>query len=162
MTAENINLGYGTGRRKDAVARVFLRTGTGKITVNGRTPDEYFPRETLRMLIHKPLDVLGVRNRFDFYVTTSGGGVAGQAGAVQLGIARALVAYDEANNPPSEEEGDDGGEGGDGEGGRSTQSSYRRKLRAEGSGLLTRDARTVERKKYGLRKARKRPQYSKR
>jgi len=156
--ANDINLGYGTGRRKDAVARVFLRAGSGKVTINGKAPDEYFPRETLRMLIRKPLEILGVTNRFDFYVTASGGGVSGQAGAVQLGIARALVAYDEATNPPAKgsdgEEGDDGGDSG--------EVSYRRLLRAADLGLLTRDARIVERKKFGLHKARKRPQYSKR
>jgi small subunit ribosomal protein S9 len=152
---EALNLGYGTGRRKEAVARVFLRSGTGKVTVNGKTPDQYFPSETLRMMIHEPLELLGVSNRFDFYVTASGGGVSGQAGAVQLGIARALVDYDEKLNPPVVVEDDR-------EGSSAAATSYRRVLRAAGLGLLTRDPRTVERKKPGLHKARKKPQYSKR
>ena len=152
--ANDINLGYGTGRRKDAVARVFLRSGSGEMTVNGKTPEVYFPRETLRMLIRKPLQVLGVENRFDFYITASGGGVAGQAGAVQLGISRALVDYDERINPPSDESEDDLD--------AANITSFRRLLRRADVGLLTRDSRTVERKKFGLKKARKRPQYSKR
>lgn len=150
--AEALNLGYGTGRRKESVARVFLRSGTGKITVNGKQASEYFPSETLLLTIQRPLDVLGVKSRFDLYVTTAGGGVAGQAGAVQLGVARALVDYDERENPPV---------AGSDEEGQSTN-SYRRLLRAAGDDLLSRDARRVERKKPGLHKARKRPQYSKR
>lgn len=139
---------YGTGRRKEAVARVFLRPGTGKITVNSRSLEDYFPRETARMLINKPLQVIGdVAARFDIYVTVRGGGISGQAGAVQLGIARALVEYDE-----------EGGVVDTGEG--SNDNSFRRILRRHH--LLTRDARAVERKKVGRHKARKKPQFSKR
>lgn len=145
--AEDINLGYGTGRRKNAIARVFLRSGSGNIVINGKTPEVYFPRETWQVSIRRALKVLGVENQFDFFITANGGGVTGQAGAVQLGIARALVDYDERLYPPSENEGRD---------------SFRRILRHANLDLLTRDSRIVERKKYGLRKARRRPQYSKR
>ncbi|NKB46778.1 MAG: 30S ribosomal protein S9 [Legionellales bacterium] len=134
---------YGTGRRKSSVARVFLRPGKGHILVNKREFDDYFPRETARMIIRQPLVVVDMLGKFDLYITVKGGGSSGQAGAVRLGIARALVAYDE----------EDGSTGTD-------ESSFRRKLRQ--AGLLTRDARRVERKKVGLHKARKAMQYSKR
>lgn len=138
---------YGTGRRKTSVARVFLRPGTGKISVNGRELEDYFPRETARMIINQPLDVVDLRTRFDLYVTVKGGGVSGQAGAVRLGIARALVEYDEEGTTGDDESG-------------SGEHSFRRQLRKHG--LLTRDARAVERKKIGRHKARKGTQYSKR
>ncbi|HIE40873.1 MAG TPA: 30S ribosomal protein S9 [Thiomicrorhabdus sp.] len=124
---------YGTGRRKSSVARVFLRAGSGKMIVNGRDMTKYFARETDHMLINQPLEATDSVAKFDAYITVKGGGTTGQAGAVRHGISRALLAYDEVNRPV---------------------------LRARG--LLTRDARQVERKKVGLRKARRRPQFSKR
>ena len=124
---------YGTGRRKTAAARVFLRPGNGRILVNGHPLDEYFGRETARMIVRQPLERAGAADRFEITVTVKGGGPSGQAGAIRHGIARALVEYDEM---------------------------LRGDLRR--AGFITRDAREVERKKVGLRKARKRPQYSKR
>ena len=124
---------YGTGRRKSSAARVFLQSGTGRVLVNNRTLDEYFGRETARMIVRQPLEVADAVDQFDLRITVDGGGGSGQAGAIRLGIARALVDYDEKLRLPLRQ-----------------------------AGLLTRDAREVERKKVGLRKARKRPQYSKR
>ena len=124
---------YGTGRRKTATARVFLRPGTGKISINDRALDTFFGRETARMVVRQPLELTETLEKFDVYVTVAGGGVSGQAGAIRHGITRALIEYDEG---------------------------YRSYLRK--AGYVTRDAREVERKKVGLRKARKRPQYSKR
>ncbi len=124
---------YGTGRRKTATARVFLKTGSGQITVNGKPLDEFFGRPTSRMIVMQPLELTENVGRFDVNVTASGGGANGQAGAIRHGLARALVDYDEELRGP---------------------------LRA--AGLLTRDSRKVERKKVGLRKARKATQYSKR
>lgn len=136
---------YGTGRRKSSVARVFLRPGKGDIKINNRSADEYFGRETACMIIRQPLETVELVGKFDVYATVIGGGISGQAGAVRLGIARALVAYDEKDMKATEEP---------------DPNSFRRKLRARG--LLTRDARRVERKKFGLRKARRATQYSKR
>jgi len=130
MAAEQF---YGTGRRKSSVARVFLRAGSGKITVNGRDIADYFARDTDLMVINQPLEATENVDKFDATITVVGGGTTGQAGAVRHGISRALVAFSEEN---------------------------RSALRARG--LLTRDARQVERKKVGLRKARRRPQFSKR
>ncbi len=124
---------YGTGRRKSSTARVYLTKGNGSIVANNRPIEEYFGRETARMVIRQPLEHLGMLNSVDVKVNVSGGGQSGQAGAIQLGIARALLEYDESN-----------------------RSALRK------GGFLTRDAREVERKKVGLHKARKRPQYSKR
>ena len=124
---------YSTGRRKSATARVFMKPGSGNITVNARTLDEYFGRQTSRMVVRQPLSVVGMPENFDFNVTVSGGGNGGQAGAIRHGITRALMEYDETLRPA---------------------------LRH--AGLVTRDAREVERKKIGLHKARKRPQFSKR
>ena len=124
---------YGTGRRKQARARVFMTPGSGRITINDREVNEYFGRETAGMIVRQPIELLDVTDKFDFQVTVKGGGGFGQAGAIRHGITRALIDYDEGNRPT---------------------------LRA--AGLVTRDARAVERKKVGLRKARKRPQYSKR
>lgn len=124
---------YGTGRRKTATARVFLRPGTGKISINDRALDTFFGRETARTVVRQPLELTETLEKFDVYVTVAGGGVSGQAGAIRHGITRALIEYDEG---------------------------YRSSLRK--AGYVTRDAREVERKKVGLRKARKRPQYSKR
>jgi len=124
---------YGTGRRKSSSARVFLRPGQGEIIVNGCPLDEYFGRETARMVVRQPLDVVDREDSFNIYVTVRGGGNTGQAGAIRHGLTRALIAYDE---------------------------SFRQPLRK--AGYVTRDAREVERKKVGLHKARKRPQYSKR
>ncbi len=124
---------YGTGRRKSSAARVFLNTGKGDITVNNQPLDEYFGRETSRMIVRQPLVLTDSLARFDFRITVKGGGDSGQAGAIRHGIARALVAYDE---------------------------NLRGELRK--AGFVTRDARSVERKKVGLHKARKGTQYSKR
>lgn len=138
----------GTGRRKESVARVFIRRGTGKITINGRTLDEYFDRGTSRMLVTQPLIVVDMVTHFDIKVLVHGGGSTGQAGAIRHGITRALMAYDEEGvvAGAAVEEG--------------SALSFRRRLRS--AGFVTRDPRSVERKKVGLHKARKRPQYSKR
>lgn len=136
---------YGTGRRKSSTARVFLRPGKGEILVNRRAVAEYFGRETACMVIRQPLETVDVLGKFDVYATVVGGGISGQAGAIRLGIARALVAYDETDLP---------------EGAEPALDSFRKKLRARG--LLTRDSRKVERKKVGLHKARRATQYSKR
>lgn len=124
---------YGTGRRKTSAARVYLTTGDGSITVNGRPLDEFFGRETARMIVRQPLEATELLEKVSVNATVSGGGTTGQAGAIRHGIARALLEYDE---------------------------EQRATLRQ--AGYLTRDARMVERKKVGLHKARKRPQYSKR
>lgn len=124
---------YGTGRRKTAAARVFIRPGKGDISINGKTVETYFGRETSRMLVRQPLEVSDALTRFDIKITVTGGGPNGQAGAIRHGITRALIKYDEALRPG---------------------------LRA--AGLVTRDAREVERKKVGLHKARRAPQFSKR
>lgn len=124
---------YGTGRRKTSTARVFIKNGQGAITVNNRPLDLYFGREVARMIVRQPLELVELKDKFDINVTVAGGGSFGQAGAIRHGITRALMEYDETLRPS---------------------------LRA--AGYVTRDAREVERKKVGLRKARKRPQYSKR
>lgn len=124
---------YGTGRRKTASARVFLKPGSGQISVNGKTVEEYFGRETSRMMVRSPLVLVDALTRFDVKITVSGGGPSGQAGAIRHGLTRALIAYDETLRPT---------------------------LRA--AGFVTRDAREVERKKVGLHKARRATQYSKR
>jgi small subunit ribosomal protein S9 len=124
---------YSTGRRKSSTARVFLRPGNGNINVNRRSLDTYFGRETSRMVVRQPLETAGLTDKFDIQVTVTGGGNTGQAGAIRHGITRALIKYDEALRSP---------------------------LRK--AGFVTRDSREVERKKVGLHKARKRPQYSKR
>jgi small subunit ribosomal protein S9 len=124
---------YGTGRRKTSTARVYLVQGTGKITVNGTPLDEYFGRPTSRMVVRQPLELTDKVATFDVNVSVKGGGNTGQAGAIRHGITRALMAYDESLRPD---------------------------LRS--AGYVTRDAREVERKKVGLRKARKKPQFSKR
>jgi small subunit ribosomal protein S9 len=138
----------GTGRRKESIARVFIRRGTGKIVINGRSLDDYFDRATSRMLVTSPLLVVDMASSFDVLITVKGGGSTGQAGAIRHGISRALMAYDEegvTSNADVDAE---------------SISTYRKKLRS--AGFVTRDSRSVERKKVGLRKARKRPQYSKR
>ena len=124
---------YGTGRRKSAVARVYARSGTGKIVINKKQLDEYFGRKTDRMLVLQPLELTELGAKLDISVTVAGGGPSGQAGAIRHGLTRALIDYDEALRPI---------------------------LRK--AGYVTRDAREVERKKVGLHKARRRPQYSKR
>lgn len=136
---------YGTGRRKSSSARVFLRPGKGEIKVNNRPLEEYFGRETACMVIRQPLETVEALGQFDIYATVVGGGISGQAGAIRLGIARALVNYDECDLAADAEP---------------DPNSVRRKLRARG--LLTRDPREVERKKVGLHKARRATQYSKR
>jgi small subunit ribosomal protein S9 len=140
-----VKYNYGTGRRKSSVARVFMKSGSGKITINSRQMKEYFGRETACMVVIQPLEAVKMMGKFDFKITVKGGGIGGQAGAIRLGIARALVQYDE--------EGETGSEGNE-------ATSFRRLLRAKG--YLTRDARKVERKKVGLHKARKAMQFSKR
>jgi small subunit ribosomal protein S9 len=145
---------YGTGRRKTSTARVFLKRGKGKITVNGRSLEEYFGRVTAHMIIRQPLQAIDGLNMFDIVATVKGGGNSGQAGAIRHGIARALVKYDEDGVTAVSNKAD---EDGTSDGGATT---FRRILRK--AGLLTRDARKVERKKVGLHGARKRPQYSKR
>lgn len=135
---------YGTGRRKDSTARVFIRKGTGKITINTRTLEEYFGRETDRMVVCQPLEAVKVEGQFDILITVRGGGTSGQAGAIRHGITRALIQYDE--------EGTAEGEGG--------AQGFRAILRK--AGYVTRDPRVVERKKVGFRKARKKSQFSKR
>ena len=124
---------YGTGRRKTAAARVFISSGTGRIMVNSQPLDEFFGRETARMVVRQPLHAADLADKLDLQITVRGGGNTGQAGAIRHGIARALVEYDETLRSPMRQ-----------------------------AGFLTRDARAVERKKVGLRKARKRPQFSKR
>tara|TARA_B100000965_G_scaffold401096_1_gene424241 strand:- start:388 stop:774 length:387 start_codon:yes stop_codon:yes gene_type:complete len=128
-----VDTNYGTGRRKTAAARVFIKPGSGNISINGRALDQYFGRETARMVVRQPLELVEAAEKFDVYVTVKGGGGSGQAGAIRHGITRALMEYDE---------------------------TLRSALRK--AGFVTRDAREVERKKVGLRKARKRPQFSKR
>ena len=128
-----LNHNYGTGRRKSSTARVFMRKGSGKITVNDRPLDEFFGRETSRMIVRQPLVLTKNTESFDISVTVEGGGITGQAGAIRLGIARALVEYNDTLKPD---------------------------LRK--AGLMTRDAREVERKKVGLHKARRATQFSKR
>ena len=124
---------YGTGRRKTSTARVYLRPGSGQITVNNRPLDRFFGRQTARMIVRQPLELTNVVDRFDVTVTVSGGGTTGQAGAIRHGLTRALMEYDETLRP-----------------------TLRR------AGFVTRDAREVERKKVGLRKARRATQFSKR
>jgi small subunit ribosomal protein S9 len=124
---------YGTGRRKTSAARVFLRPGTGEISINGRSLEAFFGRETARMIVRQPLKAAEVDGKFDIHVNVRGGGTTGQAGAIRHGITRALMAYD---------------------------STLRQPLRK--AGFVTRDARAVERKKVGLRKARRATQFSKR
>ena len=124
---------YGTGRRKSAAARVYMQPGTGRITINERPIDEFFGRETGRMIVRQPLEAVQLTGKFDINVRVDGGGITGQAGAIRHGITRALMEYDE---------------------------SLRKTLRD--AGFVTRDAREVERKKVGRRKARRGTQYSKR
>ena len=124
---------YGTGRRKTSTARVFIKPGSGKITVNSRDLNDYFGRVTGRMVVRQPLELTETQGQFDVFVTVKGGGGSAQAGAIRHGITRALMNYNE---------------------------DFRRPLRE--AGYVTRDAREVERKKVGLRKARRRPQFSKR
>ncbi|NJO13374.1 MAG: 30S ribosomal protein S9 [Gammaproteobacteria bacterium] len=124
---------YGTGRRKTSTARVFLRPGTGSIKINDRTLDNFFGRKTARMIVRQPLELVRLENNFDVDVTVSGGGITGQAGAIRHGLTRALIDYDETLRKPLRD-----------------------------AGYVTRDAREVERKKVGLRKARRGTQFSKR
>jgi small subunit ribosomal protein S9 len=124
---------YGTGRRKSSAARVFLRPGKGAIVINDKSIEDFFGRETSRMIVRQPLEAVKMTDKFDVMVTVEGGGMTGQAGAIRMGISRALVEYDETLKPT---------------------------LRK--AGFMTRDAREVERKKVGLHKARRATQYSKR
>ncbi|HPE61900.1 MAG TPA: 30S ribosomal protein S9 [Thiolinea sp.] len=124
---------YGTGRRKSSSARVFMQNGTGNITVNKLPIEQFFGRETARMIVRQPLDLVQMTDKVDLNITVSGGGISGQAGAIRLGISRALLQYDEGMRDPLKKQ-----------------------------GFLTRDARKVERKKVGLHKARRATQFSKR
>ena len=124
---------YATGRRKSSTARVFVKPGKGNIVINKRSLEEYFGRPTARMVVRQPLELVEMSEKLDLFITVTGGGISGQAGAIRHGITRALMEYDESLRPA---------------------------LRK--AGFVTRDARRVERKKVGLHKARKRPQYSKR
>ena len=124
---------YGTGRRKSSAARVFIKPGSGNIVINKRSLEQYFGRDTARMVVMQPLELVEMTDKLDLYITVKGGGISGQAGAIRHGITRALMGYDE---------------------------TLRSALRQ--AGFVTRDARQVERKKVGLRKARRRPQFSKR
>ncbi len=124
---------YSTGRRKSSAARVFMKRGDGNITINNRTLEQYFGRETGRMVVRQPLETVGLLGQMDINITVKGGGISGQAGAIRHGITRALIEYDETLRQPLRQ-----------------------------AGFVTRDAREVERKKVGLRKARKKPQFSKR
>jgi small subunit ribosomal protein S9 len=124
---------YGTGRRKSSAARVYLKKGSGNLTINNRTLEQYFGRETGRMIVRQALETTAMSENFDINVIVKGGGISGQAGAIRHGITRALIQYDEALRKPLRQ-----------------------------AGFVTRDARQVERKKVGLHKARKRPQFSKR
>jgi small subunit ribosomal protein S9 len=124
---------YGTGRRKTSTARVYIRPGSGNITVNDRTLDEFFGRKTARMIVRQPLELVSMENKFDVSVTVQGGGITGQAGAIRHGLTRALIEYDETLRKPLRD-----------------------------AGYVTRDAREVERKKVGFRKARRGTQFSKR
>jgi small subunit ribosomal protein S9 len=129
----SVTYNYGTGRRKSAVARVFMKPGTGQIVVNDKPIDQFFSRETGRMVIRQPLELTEMMGKFDIMVNVAGGGESGQAGAVRHGITRALIDFDATLKPVLSK-----------------------------AGLVTRDAREVERKKVGLRKARRRKQFSKR
>ncbi len=129
-----------TGRRKTSTARVFLRSGDGKISVNGKSLEVFFGRETARMVVRQPLIAVNALTQFDIYITVKGGGISGQAGAIRHGITRALIEYEDETNSESNE----------------WHSTLRK------AGFVTRDPRAVERKKVGLHKARKRPQFSKR
>jgi small subunit ribosomal protein S9 len=133
MAAAAIKQHYGTGRRKSSTARVFLRPGSGQITINDRPIDQFFGRETARMIVRQPLEISNLVDKFDIFCTVEGGGISGQAGAIRLGVSRALVEYNDALKP---------------------------ELRK--NGLMTRDAREVERKKVGLHGARRATQFSKR
>lgn len=124
---------YGTGKRKEAVARVWINRGSGKININGRTIEEYFGRPVLRMVVRQPFELTQTVEQFDVVVNVDGGGISGQAGAIRHGITKALMAYDPVNRPPLKK-----------------------------AGMVTRDAREVERKKYGKHKARRSTQFSKR
>ncbi|MDR3492055.1 MAG: 30S ribosomal protein S9 [Gammaproteobacteria bacterium] len=134
---------YGTGRRKSSTARVYIKSGTGNIVINELTLDKYFGRKTARMIVRQPLEATDLQDKFDISITVRGGGTSGQAGAIRHGIARALLKYDLSNGVDPMSEG-----------------SLRKILRK--AGYLTRDAREVERKKVGLKKARKGTQFSKR
>lgn len=135
------NTYYGTGKRKESIAKVTLVNGTGKITVNGQDVREYFPYETLVMDLTQPLELTNTKEIFDVNVSVCGGGFRGQSGAIRLGITKALLEYDKTTSKDSE-------------------NSLRKPLKV--NGMITRDARVKERKKYGLKKARRAPQFSKR
>lgn len=138
--AKNDKIYYGTGKRKTSIAKVKLVPGTGKITVNGKDVHEYLPYETLVMDLTQPLDLTNTREIFDVEVDVKGGGFSGQTGAIRLGITRALLVYDAANE--------------------GSENSFRKILKP--AGFITRDSRIKERKKPGLKKARRAPQFSKR
>lgn len=151
------NTNYGTGRRKTSTARVFLKAGKGNIQINGQDLDQYIKRATAKMVIRQPLEAVDQAELFDANITVKGGGIMGQAGAIRHALARALIEYDEQNNPVVEVSSDE--DESDGESGTGSQ-TFRKVLRSKG--YVTRDSRKVERKKVGFRKARKKEQYSKR
>ena len=146
---------YGTGRRKSSSARVFLKPGSGKISVNCKSLQDYFGRETDRMVVRQPLEELSILDKFDFNITVKGGGSTGQSGAIRHGITRALIDFENSSQSASQEEGDEGEGGQSGSGG-----PWHKTLRK--AGFVTRDSRKVERKKVGRHKARKGTQFSKR
>ncbi len=141
MAKNEKNIYYGTGKRKTSIAKVSLVSGNGKITVNGRDVYEFFPNKMLVMDLTQPLDLTNTLDKFDVVASVNGGGFSGQAGAIRLGIAKALLEYDSASDPTSKE-------------------SFRFILKT--AGMITRDSRIKERKKPGLKKARRAPQFSKR
>ncbi len=161
MVATIMKQWVATGRRKSSSARVFLRPGQGNIIVNKRPLKEFFGRETARMVVRQPLLLVDVENQFDLYITVKGGGVSGQAGAIRHGITRALIACEREQNPANNEASVDGSDD-DAEDSevRGSQGPWHAALRQEG--FVTRDPREVERKKVGLRKARRPTQFSKR
>ena len=136
---------YGTGRRKSSTARVFIEPGAGDIVINNKSIEDYFGRETARMIVRQQLEAVDCVDKFSIYITVKGGGISGQAGAIRHGLSRALIAYQQADLPEDAE---------------STDNEFRKVLRSKG--YVTRDSRRVERKKVGLHKARKATQYSKR
>lgn len=133
MVRDKLGRSYGTGKRKNAIARVWIKAGTGKVSINGKTMEEYFGRPVLRMIVRQPFDLIDGLDKYDLYITVVGGGLSGQAGAIRHGIAKALSAFEPSNRPIM-----------------------------KAAGFITRDARVVERKKYGRRKARRSFQFSKR
>ena len=154
--AKNKTLALATGRRKTSAARVFLRAGKGDIIINKKSLEQFFGRETARMIVMQPLQAVGATRDFDLYITVKGGGISGQAGAIRHGITRALIKHEVAQGNGDADRAERGESGEGGEAGLSWHRILRR------AGYVTRDPRMVERKKVGLHKARKATQFSKR